>query len=111
MSGDKGDEEELDAIWSEHRPQTARRLELLREIARAAAAGTLDDKGRAEGIAEAHTLAGAASIFGFPDGTRLAREIERCLRDREASAAGLPGLADDLTRAIDRDRDARGPAG
>jgi len=106
-----GDDEELDAIWAEHRPQTARRLDVLRDIARAAAAGTLGENERAAGIAEAHTLAGAASIFGFVDGTRLAREIERCLRDREAPAAGLPGLTEDLTRSLDRDRDARGPAG
>ena len=106
-----GDEEELDSIWAEHRPQTARRLEVLREVARAAAAGTLTDERRQAGIAEAHTLAGAASIFGFADGTRLAREIERCLRDREAPAAGLVGLAEDLTRTLDRDRDVRGAAG
>ena len=106
-----GDEEELDAIWAEHRPQTAQRLEVLREIARAAAAGTLTDDRRQAGIAEAHTLAGAASIFGFADGTRLAREIERRLRDRDGPTAGLLGLAEDLTRSLDRDRDARGAAG
>ena len=106
-----GDEEELDAIWAEHRQQTAQRLEVLREVARAAADGTLTDDRRKAGIAEAHTLAGAASIFGFRDGTRLAREIERSLRDGERPAADLVGLADELTRSLDRDRNARGPGG
>ena len=100
-----GDEEELDAIWAEHRTQTAERLRTLREVALAAAGGTLAEEQRQRGIAEAHTLAGAASIFGFSDGTRLAREIERCLRDREAPAGDPVALADDLTRSLDRDRD------
>ncbi|HEX4743045.1 MAG TPA: Hpt domain-containing protein [Candidatus Limnocylindria bacterium] len=106
-----GDEEELDAIWAEHRVQTAQRLEVLREVARAAAAGALTDDRRAAGIAEAHTLAGAASIFGFPEATRLAREIERSLRDREGPTADLVALADELTRSLDRDRSARGAGG
>ena len=105
------DEDELDAIWAEHRSQTAQRLEVLRDVARAAAAGTLSDERRQAGIAEAHTLAGAASIFGFADGTRLAREIERCLRDREGPTTALVGLSEDLTRSLDRDRTARGTAG
>lgn len=109
MSGD--DEAVLDAIWSEHRPQTARRLEVLRQVAAAAAAGTLDAEQRRAGTAEAHTLAGAASIFGFGEGTTLAREIERCLRDPQAPGAALVGLAEALTRSLDRDRDARGDAG
>ena len=32
-----GDEEELDGIWSAHRPQTTERLDTLRAVARAAA--------------------------------------------------------------------------
>lgn len=106
-----GDEEELDAIWAEHRPQTSQRLEVLRQVALAAAEGTLGDELRQAGIAEAHTLAGAASIFGFGEGTRLAREIERCLRDREGPDPALVGLADALSRLLDRDRDARGAPG
>ena len=104
-----GDEEELDAIWAEYRQQTAERLEVIRRVALSAAAGSLDDELRQAGIAEAHTLAGAASIFGFPEGTRLAREIERRLRDPAATDAGLPGLAEALTLSLDRDRDARKP--
>ena len=102
------DEAELDAIWAEHRPDTARRLAVLREVAASAAAGSLGDEQRRSGIVEAHTLAGAASLFGFADGTRLAREIERLLRDPGAGLSPLVDLADDLTRSLDRDRSARG---
>ncbi len=106
-----GDEEELDAIWAEHRPQTSLRLEVLRQVAAAAAAGRLGEDQRQAGIVEAHTLAGAASIFGFGEGTRLAREIERCLRAPQGPGTALVGLAEALTRSLDRDRDARGTAG
>ena len=106
-----GDEEELDAIWAEHRPQTSGRLEVLRQVAASAAAGTLDEEQRQAGIAEAHTLGGAASIFGFDRGTRLAREIERCLRDPAGPGTALVGLSEALTRSLDRDRDAREAAG
>lgn len=99
---------ELDAIWAEHRADTARRLAVLREVAACAAAGALGEEQRSAGIAEAHTLAGAASLFGFADGTRLAREIERSLRDPGAELSGLVALTDELTRSLDRDRSARG---
>ena len=102
------DEAELDSIWAEHRPDTARRLAVLRDVAARAAVGTLGDAQRQAGIAEAHALAGGASLFGFADGTRLAREIERLLRDPGAELSGLVALTDELTRSLDRDRSARG---
>ena len=104
------EESELDAIWAEHRQQTAQRLGVLREVARSSAAGTLGPDLRSAGIAEAHALAGAASIFGFVEGTRLAREIERRLRAPDGPDPALVGLAAALTISLDRDRDARGPA-
>ncbi|HET8568807.1 MAG TPA: Hpt domain-containing protein [Candidatus Limnocylindria bacterium] len=75
-----GDKEELEAIWEEHRELTAARLAVLARAARAAAAGTLDGPGRAEAASEAHMVAGAAGIFGYTEGARLAREIERTLK-------------------------------
>ena len=102
------DEAELDAIWAEHRRDTAQRLAVLRDVAARAAAGALGEEQRQAGIAEAHALAGGASLFGFADGARLAREMERLLRDPGAELSGLAALADDLTRSLDRDRSARG---
>ena len=98
---------ELDSIWAEHRPDTARRLAVLRNVAARAASGTLGEDQRRAGIAEAHALAGAASLFGFAEGTRLAREIERLLRDPGAELSRLVALTDELTRSLDRDRSAR----
>ena len=102
------DEAELDSIWAEHRADTARRLAVLRDVAARAVAGELGEEQRQAGIAEAHALAGGASLFGFADGTRLAREIERSLRDPRAELTELVALTAELTLSLDRDRSARG---
>lgn len=107
-----GDEEELDGIWSTHRPQTAERLDALRAVARAAADGPLPPELRARGIAEAHVLAGAASIFGFHEATPLAREVERLLQEATegdgADAGRLTAVVERLAALIDRERPERG---
>lgn len=108
-----GEERELDAIWAEHRADTAARLATLRRAAAAAVAGDLSDDLRRTGIAEAHALAGAAALFGFADGARLARELERCLTDGPLlrEAAGIASLVDRLSLSLDRDRPDRSDEG
>lgn len=106
-------EEDLDAVWTEHRADTRARLGRLHAVAAAAASGILDDEARAEGLREAHTLAGAAAIFGFAEAVRIAREIEGMLLSGDAAleaGARVVTLAHDLERTLDRDRPPQGSA-
>lgn len=105
------DEDELDAIWAEHRPLTVERLDVISGAARAAAAGSLGARARQAAGAEAHTIAGAAAIFGFTEGARLAREIERTLKAEhalsEADGERLVALSEALRSELDRPRSSR----
>jgi HPt (histidine-containing phosphotransfer) domain-containing protein len=83
------------AIWAERRPEMMRRVDVIEAAVAALDRGALGDDQRAEAEAAAHRIAGAAGSFGFPDATRLAREIELALRSgaKPADAARLGELA------------------
>jgi HPt (histidine-containing phosphotransfer) domain-containing protein len=63
-------------LWLRNRPQTLARLALLDRAAAAAAAHSLTPELRGEATSVAHKFAGSLGMFGFHDGTRLARELE-----------------------------------
>jgi HPt (histidine-containing phosphotransfer) domain-containing protein len=99
-----GEREELDAIWHEHAADLADRVARLRSAAAAAASGPIDDDLRAIAVAEAHTLAGTAALFGRSEAARLAREVEVALRDQPPGldASGVVVSCDALARALTR---------
>jgi hypothetical protein len=95
---DEGNEPMLAAIWQRHLPVVIARLDLLD---RAAAAGALNDELREEAGGVAHKLAGSLGMYGYDEGTRIAREIEVMLLDEHSSDLERLGkLATELRRAI-----------
>jgi HPt (histidine-containing phosphotransfer) domain-containing protein len=52
------------------------RLVTLDRAAAAASAGTLDEALHAEAASTGHKLAGSLGMYGYDEGTRIAREIE-----------------------------------
>ena len=66
----------LSKLWQRSLPLLRERLTLLDATANAAHAGTLDTALRDRAISEAHNLAGSLGMFGYPDGTEVARKIE-----------------------------------
>jgi len=67
----------LAAVWERGLPLTRERLT---ELDNAAAAGhALTAEQRASAAATAHKLSGSLGMFGFPEGTEAAREIEQML--------------------------------
>jgi diguanylate cyclase (GGDEF)-like protein len=68
------------AVWERHKEGTIERLRNLERAAAALVDGVLDNGQRRQAEAEAHNLAGSVGVFGFSEGSRLAREIEGLLR-------------------------------
>ncbi len=65
-------ESKLAAIWVKTRPLMLERVALLETLTAAAMTAEM----RVEAIGVAHKLAGSLGMFGFHEGTRIAREVE-----------------------------------
>jgi HPt (histidine-containing phosphotransfer) domain-containing protein len=66
-------------VYARTRPNLLRRIEILRSVAADLVAGQLDPAGRQTAGDEAHKLAGSLGVFGYPEGSRLARHAEQLL--------------------------------
>ena len=75
-----GDHSQLLAlIWQRNLPTTRDRLERLEAAAREAEMGQLSASTRYEALSTAHKLAGCLGMFGFPNATETARQLELLL--------------------------------
>ena len=70
-------------LWVKIQPIVEERLAFLDRASSAASAGSLSLELRKEAQSNAHKLAGALGMYGFDEGTLVARELERLL-DTEA---------------------------
>ncbi len=75
------------AIWERNLPLIQERIDCLEAAATAAEAESLDAAMRLEANEIAHKLAGSLGMFGFPEGTEIARRLERMLVAESFSAA------------------------
>ena len=87
----------LAAIWQRNQPQVQERLALLE---RAAAADPLPRALQQEAAATAHKLAGTLGMFGFAQGTDLARELEQQFELEHPDASSLTTLTQRLRASI-----------
>ena len=90
----------LAAVWQRNRALVEERLALLDRAAAAAAAGALGHDLREEACRAAHKLAGSLGMYGYDEGTRIARKMEVLLGDAAPDAARLSGLVVELRRAV-----------
>jgi HPt (histidine-containing phosphotransfer) domain-containing protein len=90
----------LAALWVRNRPVVEERLAILDRAAVDAATGTLGDSLRVDAAGSAHKLAGSLGMYGFDEGTRVAREIEVLLGGAAPHAARLSELIAELRVAI-----------
>src|ERR1700678_658872 len=86
----------LAALWVRNRPIVEQRLAVLDQ----AAAGPAAEQLRVEACSSAHKLAGSLGMYGYDEGTRIAREIEVTLGAANPDAARLSGLIAGLRAAI-----------
>ena len=84
-------------IWHRNRDQVMERLALLD---RAAETHPLPEQLRQQATDVAHKLAGSLGMFGFAEGTRLARCIEQYLETRNPSPEALAALSTELRQSL-----------
>ena len=92
--------QKLAELWQRKLPQTLQRLDRLDHAAQAAETGTLTPTLHAEAASFAHTFAGSLGSFGYHEGTRLARELERHWRSPSPDHALLAALTQQLRRSL-----------
>jgi HPt (histidine-containing phosphotransfer) domain-containing protein len=90
----------LAALWVRNRPIVEERLATLDRVSESAAAGTLDEALRGEAVSCAHKLAGSLGMYGYDEGTRIARELERLLGGAAPDAERLRTLVGALRVAV-----------
>jgi HPt (histidine-containing phosphotransfer) domain-containing protein len=69
----------LASLWERGLPQLRERLEILDRTATAAASGSLTEASRMEALEIAHKFAGSLGMFGYAEGTEIARQLEQLL--------------------------------
>ena len=91
----------LARLWKQNLPLMRERFDLLESAAQDAHAGMLTPLRRTEAANTAHKLAGSLGMFGFPQGTEIARQLEMLLEAvAPPDAALLLRLSADLRSAV-----------
>ena len=91
----------LAALWLRNLPLVEERLALLDRATAAIADGRLTEELREEASHTAHKLAGSLGMYGYDEGTRIAREIEVLLAaEATPDAARLGDMVGELRRAV-----------
>ena len=90
----------LAQLWVKNRPIVEERLATLDRASAAAASGTLSADLRKEAASAAHKLAGALGMYGYDEGTQIAREIDALLSNEIPAVAQLAGLTARLRTSV-----------
>jgi HPt (histidine-containing phosphotransfer) domain-containing protein len=85
-------------LWRRNRPVIEERLTVLETAASAPA--PMPEELRLAALDVAHKLSGSLGMFGFEQGTVIARELEQMLLTPHADTAPLSGLARQLREML-----------
>jgi HPt (histidine-containing phosphotransfer) domain-containing protein len=88
------------ALWLRNQAQVLERLDLLQHAAAAAGSGELTPDLQRQAAAVAHKLAGSLGMFGFQEGTRIARELEQHLDAPKVDPSVLASLSAELRQSL-----------
>ena len=80
-------------IWERGRGEVMRRVMAVEEAVAGVLRGDLDEPTRAQAERDAHKLAGSLGMFGFPEGSSRARELEQALSGAVQPPSDGPALA------------------
>jgi CheY-like chemotaxis protein/DNA-directed RNA polymerase subunit RPC12/RpoP len=67
----------ISSLWLKYRDQILGKIDAIDIASRGLASGVCTDEMRQGARIAAHSIAGSAGTFGFPEGTRIARELEQ----------------------------------
>ena len=90
----------LAAMWVKIRPLVEERFATLDTAAASADAGALSEDVRKEAQSAAHKLAGSLGMYGYDEGTRVARELETLLDSATPDPARFHALVAELRAAV-----------
>jgi hypothetical protein len=90
----------LAALWARNLPVVEERMATLDRAVEATSAGALDAPLRGEAICSSHKLAGSLGMYGFDEGTRIAREIEALLTGASPCGVRMRALVGELRTAV-----------
>lgn len=91
----------LSNLWERNLPTLRERLDILDRAASTASSGELPEDSRAEALDIAHRLSGSLGMFGYHQGTEIARQIEQILKaPTPATLLGLTSLTRDLHQSL-----------
>jgi HPt (histidine-containing phosphotransfer) domain-containing protein len=101
INGDDKIEHILSDLWKKNLPVLKDRLDLLDRTAWAAASGDLTEAARTEALSIAHKLSGSLGMFGYTEGTEIARQIEHLLKQPASeNLNSLTELTIDLRKTL-----------
>jgi HPt (histidine-containing phosphotransfer) domain-containing protein len=87
----------LAQLWRTSRPTILERLSVLRSAQAALVASAADTAARSEAREAAHKLSGVLGIFGLPQGSELAHNLEERLKSPDPlTAADLMAMAGEI---------------
>lgn len=91
----------LAGLWQKNLPVLRERLDLIDRVATIAASGAIPDEPRLEAYNIAHKLSGSLGMFGYQQGTDIARQIEKILKaPTTEQLTTLATLAKDLRSSL-----------
>ena len=90
----------LAKLWVKIQPIVEERMVVLDRASQAAAQGSLSEELRLEARSSAHKLAGSLGMYGFDEGTRVARELELLLGSAAPDPARLSPLVLELRTSV-----------
>jgi HPt (histidine-containing phosphotransfer) domain-containing protein len=90
----------LAQLWIKNRPIIEERLATLDRASAAAASGGLNADMRKDAASAAHKLAGALGMYGYDEGTQIARQIDALLSSNMPGVAQLADLIARLRAAV-----------
>lgn len=90
----------IDGIWLRHRVTVLTRVRLLESAATAIVEESLTLPLLEEALSASHKLAGSLGMFGFCEGTQLARELEQLLASEMLDASAILDSVRQLRRVL-----------